>query len=172
MTEEDRRVLAVWAADCAEHVLSRFEAVAPEETRPREAVEAARAFARGERSIGPVRAFAAAAHAAARSVTDPVAVAAARAAGHAAATAHMAAHARGAAAYATLALQLAGPDDARLEDEMRWQRDRAGARVREILARLPAPLQGGGRLGAAIRHLDSTRVDRPTTPADPRGDSA
>jgi hypothetical protein len=172
LTEEDRRVLAVWAADCAEHVLSRFEAVAPDENRPRDAIEAARAFARGERSIGPVRAFAAAAHAAARSVTDPVAVAAARAAGHAAATAHMAAHARGAAAYVTLALQLAGSDDARLDEETRWQADRADARVREVLARLPAPLRGGGRLGAAIRDLDSTLVDRPTTPADPRGEGA
>jgi hypothetical protein len=47
--------------------------------------------------IGEVRALSARAHAAAREVSDPTAVAAARAAGHAAAVAHMAAHARGAA---------------------------------------------------------------------------
>lgn len=164
-------MLAVWAADCAEHVLPRFAAVAPEDSRPPDALDAARAFARGERSIGPVRASAAAAHAAARSVGDPVAVAAARATGHAAATAHMAAHARGAAAYATLALQLAGADDARLDEEMRWQRDRADARVRDVLARLPAPLQGGGRLGAAIRELDASLVDRSTTSVEPRARS-
>jgi hypothetical protein len=170
LSEEDRRVLAVWAAACAEHVLSRFEAVAPEDSRPRDAIDAARAFARGERTIGPVRAVAATAHAAARSVGDPVAVAAARAAGHAAATAHMAAHARGAAAYATLARQLAGSDDAALDEEMRWQRDRADARVREVLGRLPPPLEGGGRLGAAIRELDARLVDRGDRPPKPRVD--
>ena len=50
---------------------------------------------RGEMRIGTVRALAARAHAAAREVGNPAAVAAARAAGQAASVAHMAAHARG-----------------------------------------------------------------------------
>jgi hypothetical protein len=40
-------VLAVWAADCANRYLSLSEAQAPSDTRPREAIEGLRAFARG-----------------------------------------------------------------------------------------------------------------------------
>jgi hypothetical protein len=56
LSEDDRRVLAVWAADCAERTLSLFEAQAPDDTRPRDAINGLRAFARGEMRIGPVRA--------------------------------------------------------------------------------------------------------------------
>ena len=70
LSEDDRRVLAVWAADCAERTLSPFEAQAPSDTRPRDAIDGLRAFARGEMRIGPVRALSAAAHAAAREVGD------------------------------------------------------------------------------------------------------
>ncbi len=106
LSEDDRRVLATWAADCAERTLSLFEAQAPTDTRPRDAIDGLRAFARGETRIGEVRALAARAHAAAREVGDPAAVAAARAAGQAASVAHMAAHARG-VAYAAKAAGLA-----------------------------------------------------------------
>jgi hypothetical protein len=109
LSEADRRVLAAWAADCAERTIGLFEARAPGDTRPREALDGLRAFARGDLRIGPVRALSAAAHAAARVVDDPAAVAAARAAGQAAGVAHMAAHARGAAAYAARAAALASP---------------------------------------------------------------
>src|ERR1035437_9656653 len=98
LSEDDRRVLAVWAADCAERTLSLFEAQAPSDTRLRDAIDGLRAFARGEKRIGEVRALAARALAAAREVGDPAAVAPVRAAGQAAGVAHMAAHARGAAA--------------------------------------------------------------------------
>ncbi len=110
LSEDDRRVLAVWAADCAERTLSLFEAQAPNDTRPRDAIDGLRAFARGEMRIGTVRALAARAHAAAREIGDPAAVAAARAAGQAASVAHMAAHARG-VAYAAKAAGLAAPND-------------------------------------------------------------
>jgi hypothetical protein len=100
LSEDDRRVLAVRAADCAERTLSLFEGQAPNDTRPRDAIDGLRAFARGDMRIGRVRALSAQAHAAAREVGDPAAVAAARAAGHAAGVAHMAAHARGVPAYA------------------------------------------------------------------------
>ena len=139
LSEEDRRVLAAWAADCAERTLPLFEAVAPNDTRPRDAVEGLRAFARGELRVGPARALSVAAHAAARDVEDPAAVAAARAAGQAVATAHMAAHARG-VVYAAVAAGLAAPDDPdAVATEARWQLDRATPAVREILRRLPAP---------------------------------
>ena len=101
--EQDHRLLAVWAADCAEHVLPYFEEKYPNDDRPRKAVEAARAWTRGEIRVGEARTAALAAHAAAREADDAAACAAARAAGHAAATAHVAGHARGAASYAVKA---------------------------------------------------------------------
>ena len=154
LSEDDRRLLAVWAADCAKRTLSLFESEAPQDPRPREAIDGLRAFARGEMRIGPVRALAAAAHAAARAVGDPAAVAAARAAGQAAGTAHMAAHARGAAAYAAKAAGLAAPDDpTAADDEVRWQRTHATPAVRDVLRKLPPPTRGGGMLGALINDL-------------------
>jgi len=100
----DRRAQAAWAADCAERVLSCFEEALPDDDRPRKAIEAARAWARGEIRVSEARAAALEAHAAARAASaHPAAVAAARSAGHAAATAHMAGHARHAEAYAAVA---------------------------------------------------------------------
>lgn len=111
LSEDDRRVLAVWASACALRTLSLFGAQAPGDTRPRDAIDGLRAFARCEMRIGKPRALSALAHAAAREIGDPAAVAAARAAGQAAGVAHMAAHARGAAAYAAKAAGLAALDD-------------------------------------------------------------
>jgi hypothetical protein len=51
LSEDDRRVLAVWAADCAERTLWLFEARAPDATRPGDAIHGLRAFARGEMRI-------------------------------------------------------------------------------------------------------------------------
>ena len=154
LSEDDRRVLAVWAADCAERTLPLFEALAPSDTRPRDAIDGLRAFARGDMRIGPVRALAAAAHAAARDVGDPAAVAAARAAGQAAGTAHMAAHARGAPAYAAKAAGLAAPDDrGAAADEIRWALDHASPAVRDVLRKLPPPIRPAGLLGELISDL-------------------
>jgi len=158
LSEDDRRVLAVWAADCPERTLSLFEAKAPGDVRPREAIDGVRAFARGEMRIGPVRALSARAHTAARDVGDPAAVASARAAGHAAGTAHMAAHARGAAAYAAKAAGLAAPDVPNaVAAETTWQLSNTPPSVREVLRRLPVPIRAGGEFGALIRDLH-TRI--------------
>lgn len=154
LSEDDRRVLAVWAVDCAERALPLFEAGAPNDSRPRDAIAGLRAFARGQMRIGKVRALAAQAHAAAREIGDPAAVAAARAAGQAAAVAHMAAHARGAAAYAAMAFRSAVPGDpSAVADEVRWQLDHASPTVRQILRRLPPPIRAGGTLGTLLNDL-------------------
>ncbi len=42
------RTIRLFAADCAEHVLHLFEQRHPDDIRPRQAIAAARAFARGE----------------------------------------------------------------------------------------------------------------------------
>ncbi len=137
LLEESRhRLLASWAADCAEHVLPLFTAKYPEDDRPRQAIEMARAWSRGEASVGEAREAAFAAHAAARSASDPAANAVARAAGHAVATAHMADHELGAAAYAIKAVRLASPaTEATLagERECQWQRERLPEAIRELV---------------------------------------
>lgn len=115
---------ALWAAECAERVLALFEAACPDDKRPREAIEGARAWARGEIRVGPARALALAAHAAARGTDTPSARLAARAAGHAVATAHVAAHAIGAPWYAVKAIAaVTGPDGAMAaaDQERDWQ---------------------------------------------------
>src|SRR5260370_6816141 len=48
LTDSDHRLLALWAAACAEHVLHLFESVQPSDSRPRQAIEQTRAWARGE----------------------------------------------------------------------------------------------------------------------------
>jgi hypothetical protein len=70
LDKRDHRSLVLWATDCAEHVLPYFEEEYPNDDRPWDAVEAGRAWVRGE-----------------------IAMSEARAAGHAAATAHVAGHA-------------------------------------------------------------------------------
>jgi hypothetical protein len=104
LNEQDHKLLAMWASDCAERVLPHFEEVYPGDDRPRKAIEAARAWVRGDLSMVDARKAAFASHAAARDAKNAAAQAAARAAGHAAATAHVADHARHAAAYAIKAV--------------------------------------------------------------------
>ena len=48
LSEADRRLVAAWAADCAERVLVFFETEAPTDGRPRDAIARIRAFAQGE----------------------------------------------------------------------------------------------------------------------------
>lgn len=115
--EPGHRSWALWAADCAERALPYFEKNCPKDDRPRKAIEAARAWARGEIRCGPARQAALAAHAAARDANEDAARAAARAAGHAAGTAHMAGHARHAAAYAVKAASADGKSRTRRERE-------------------------------------------------------
>lgn len=165
LSEADRRVVAAWAADCAERVLGLFEAKAPRDGRPREAIARTRAFARGELGVaGEIRRRFVAAGAA-REVSDPTAVAAARAAGQAASIPHMGAHALGAAAYAAKAAGLAAPHSPEAyHDEIRWQLDHMSPATRVALRQLPrvgenasGPLGPGllarGLLGTIIREL-------------------
>src|SRR5512146_3316709 len=81
LTVAEHRLLAVWAADGAEHVLSLFTALTPGDDRPRLAIEAARAWSRGEIRVGEARRAAVRAHAAAREASDEAACAVARACG-------------------------------------------------------------------------------------------
>ena len=108
LTDSDHRLLALWAAACAEHVLHLFESVQPSDPRPRRTIESTRAWARGEMTMSQARA-AAGANAAARELSG-AARHAAYAAGQAVAVSHVAAHELGAAAYAIKAARAAAPD--------------------------------------------------------------
>lgn len=152
LSEADRRTVAAWAADCAEHVLAIFEAAAPGDDRPRDLIERARAFARGELGVADGIRLRFAGGVPVDQVADPAALAAARAAGQAAAVPHMGAHGLGAAAYAVRAAALSAPDgtDAKGE-EIRWQLDRMSPAVRAALRRLPPVGQdASGPLGPGL----------------------
>ena len=55
LTDSDHQLLALWAASCAEHVLDLFESAQPEDPRPRQAIEQARAWVRGEITMSQAR---------------------------------------------------------------------------------------------------------------------
>ena len=145
LSEAQRRTLAPWAADCAARALARFEAAAPGDGRPRAAIDGLRAFARAELPVEAVRTLSAAAHAAAREVREPAAVAAARAAGHAAAIAHTGSHARG-VIYAAKA-------SADPQAELDWQLAHASPQVKAILDALPMPREGTTLIACFARKL-------------------
>src|SRR5581483_8538775 len=111
-----------------------FEAKAPGDGRPRDAIARTRAFARGELAVAGEIRRRFVAGAAAREVSNPAAVAAARAAGQAASIPHIGAHALGAAAYAAKAAGLAAPGRPEaVDEEIRWQRDHMSPATRVAL---------------------------------------
>ena len=133
LTDSDHRLLAWWAATCAEHVLHLFESVRPADARPRQAIEQARAWVRGEITMSQARTAAGHANAAARDLTG-AARHAAYAAAQAAAVAHVAAHELGAAAYAIKAARATAPDGEGIGQlECRWQRAQLPAAIRELV---------------------------------------
>ena len=97
LTDSEHHLLALWAAACAEHVLPLFESVKPSDSRPRHAIEQARAWVRGEVTMMETRAAGGHAMGAARDLSGAARYAA-YAAGQAAVVAHVAAHELGAAA--------------------------------------------------------------------------
>jgi len=135
LQDSDHHLLAVWAADCAEHVLHLFEAAQPADARPRQAIELARAWVRGEVTMSQARTAAGHAQAAARDLSG-AARHAAYAAGQAAAVAHVAAHELGAAAYAIKAARSAALDG-RAEEagrlECEWQRAQLPSEIRDLV---------------------------------------
>lgn len=136
LSDPNHRLLALWAADCAEHVLPLFEHERPDDERPRRALDLVRAWARGEITMTESRAAAGHANAAARDLRG-AARHAAYAAAQAAATAHVAAHELGAAAYAIRAVRAAAGDDADASAtgrrECAWQREQLPDAIRDLV---------------------------------------
>ena len=135
LTDADHRLLALWAAACADHVLGLFELAQPQDSRPREAIEHARAWVRGEVAMMTSRAAGGHAMGAARELRG-AARHAAYAAGQAACVPHVAAHELGAAAYAIRAAAAAVPGGDGEEagrHECRWQRDQLPGPIRALV---------------------------------------
>jgi len=175
LSEAERRLVAAWAADCAERTMALFDAEASGDERLRVLIARTRAFARGELNTAEEIRRRFTSGVSATDIKSPVATAALRAAGQAVAVCHMGAHALGAAAYAVEAIRLANQNrPGAVEDEIRWQVDHMSPAVRDALRTLPrvgenssGPLGPGrlasGRVGATIRKLQSSvKPDAPT----------
>ncbi len=136
----DMRLLGIWAADCADHVIPFFEEACPDDDRPRHAIRVLREWTiTGEFRMAEIRRASLDAHAAAREAPEKDAVFAARAAGQAVATAHVPTHALGCSVYAirAVAAHTGSADDGIRERS--WQlgllRRRVAERDREGLRR-------------------------------------
>src|SRR5881628_3802896 len=135
LTGSHHQLLALWAASCAEHVLDLFESAQPEDPRPRQAIEHARAWVRGEITMTQARSAAGHAMAAARELSG-AARHAAYAAGQAAVVAHVAAHELGAAAYAIKAARAAVVESERDKAgrlECQWQREQLPDAIHDLV---------------------------------------
>lgn len=167
LSYNDRRLVADWAAACAERVLSLFEVECPEDSRPRDAIARTRAFARGELDTASQIRRRFGGGSTSRDARSPAAVAAARSAGQSSAVCHMGAHALGAAAFAAKAMSIANPDKPLAADEeISWQMDQMTSEVRNALSSLPPVgehvsgplgprLLARGQIGEIIRKLQA-----------------
>ena len=131
LSMQDLREVTRYAAESAQDVLEIFERAHPADARPRDAIDAAWAFARGGERGKPLRDTAWAAHKAARDAGTTAAGDAARA-----------------------AELVAGDDRAVAGEHLEQARRRATPAVVEVLKRYPAAPPGGGRVGELIRDLD------------------
>ena len=123
----DKKILAVWAIDCAERVMPYFKKEYPKDSRPRKAIEALQEWIdTGIFSMKVIRKASLDSHAAARKAKadgNDAACFAARAAGHSVATAHVPQHAYGPSYYALKAVAAADPIHAntKILKEYNWQ---------------------------------------------------
>lgn len=135
LTDSHHHLLALWAANCAEHVLHLFEQVNADDKRPRQAIELTRAWVKGEITMQQAHKAAFASNAAAKGMPDGAKFAA-LAAGQAVAVAHVAAHELGAAAYAIRAVRESVEETEKDEmgrRECLWQQDQLPDDIRELV---------------------------------------
>ena len=143
----NRRALIRWALELAGETVRVLEVRYPDDHRPREAVEAARAWAAGEIKMPLARRAILACHAMAKELTDPADIARCHAVGQACSTVHTEGHALGYPIYELTALaREQGLEDCREAVEARVQdygqrltewreRESAGIRKRAVFLR-------------------------------------
>ncbi len=169
LTMDELRAVVRFAADCAQSLLAEFEADAPTDSRPREALDAARMFADGAARTNLQRTTAFAAHRAAKSASTETAQLAALACGDAAAAAYLHPIARAtqvghilraAACAARVAELKASIEGAPLGDDISALAERAPSPVPDVLRRYPAAPRGSSRLSQLVAALDTAVRDR------------
>jgi hypothetical protein len=165
LSTQDLRVVARYAAECAQEALSIFEESHPDDRRPRVAIESAWIFVEGAKRTKLQRMNSLAAHKAAREATTEAAQNAARAAGHAAAAAYLhplakstqVGHILGAAACAARAAELAADGDPSVGAERIEQaRQRATPALVAVLKRYPSAPSSGNRVVQLMSELDTS----------------
>ncbi|MEV4313945.1 putative immunity protein [Actinocrispum sp. NPDC049592] len=163
LSKQDLREVTAFAAACAETALEIFEAAQPDDTRPRNAIAVAWAFARGGERGKALRDAAWAAQKAANSTDSDAAREAGRAAMAAAGAAYLhplakatqVKHILGSAAHAARASELAAGDPTVGVQHIQQAADRVSPAVIAVLKRFPAAPGGGGRVGELVRLLDN-----------------
>lgn len=163
---ELRQVVA-YAAACARSVLAIFEQARPGDTRPREAIGVAQAFADGGPRTKALRDSAWAAHRAAREAGEAGLAAASEAARAALAAAGAAflhplaketqvKHILGSAAHAMRAFELAAAEEPTGRSSVAQARILPPPVVVEVLKRYPPAPARGGKIGELIRQLEAS----------------
>ena len=105
ISKQKKRTLVFWALEYAEELVDKFETKYPNEARPREAVNACKAWARGDVKMPFAKKAIHAAHNAATDIADDIVYCSvARAIGQVIATVHVETHAIGGPIYALTAL--------------------------------------------------------------------
>jgi hypothetical protein len=124
--QPDKKVLALWAIDCAERVLPYFEEKYPDDKRPRKALETVKEWLdTGVFKMSVIRKASLDAHAAAKDAKEDYAKYVAHAAGQAVATAHVPTHALGSSVYSIRAVAAySGNVNDGLIRERNWQLQR------------------------------------------------
>nr|WP_269328572.1 Imm5 family immunity protein [Kineosporia babensis] len=156
---DEIRAVTGFAVACAQTVLPIYEQADPDDPRPREAIEAAQAFAEGAARTKRLRDCAWAAHEAARDSHDAMnasASSAARAAAHTCGAAFLhplakatqVMHILGSAAHATRAFELTGQEDFVSMPSL------AGPVVVDVLRRYPPAPAGSTRVTKLVRQFD------------------
>lgn len=168
LTLAELREVTAYAASCAGPALAIFERRRADDQRPRDALEATLAFARGARRTKSIRDAAwgaMRASQAARTGGDSAASEAARAtlaaAGapylHPIARTTQVAHILGAAAHCARALELEAEGDKEVGSAaIERSREAATRGVIDVLSRYPPAPDGGGRVGELMRQLDAS----------------
>lgn len=154
--------LAGFSALCAERVLPIFEQAMPADSRPQEAIGAAKTFATNGKRSNTLRSYGLAAHKAGGQAITLAATEVARSATQAVGAAYLhplydaiqVKHILGSAAHAVFALELAQNSQAGKNDFLDWVVNHAPATLRSVLRRYPPVAPGKGRLNEIMRELD------------------
>ncbi|TFC27679.1 exonuclease SbcC [Cryobacterium sp. TMT1-3] len=169
LTMNELRAVVRFAAESAQTVLAEFEADAPDDIRPREALTAALAFAGGAPRTNLLRTTAFAAHRAAKRAPTETAQLAALACGDAAAAAYLHPIARAtqvghilrAASCAARVDELkAGGDESVGGGAISALAAQATLPIPDVLRRYPVAPRGSSRLSQLMSALDAAIRDR------------